>query len=380
MHKLTRLATAIASAGALLVAAPAVLARADAPGTGADHAVFVQTNDPAGNAIAVYSRDNNGTVTYVASYPTGGSGGRAAGSAVDPLASQSSLVYDAGHSLLLATNAGSDTVSVFSVSGTTLRLNQVIASGGAFPSSIAVNGDLAYVVDAGFAGTVTGYRIAGGTLHRIEGSARTLGLGNANPPFFLASPAQAGFTPDGRDLVVSLKGNNGGSVDVFAVGANGRLSASPTQTTVGGNAFAFTFDPAGQLALVNAAFGTLSTYGINGDGSLSLISAGAPDGQIAACWVVNANGNYLVANAGSGSLSEYTVSGNGSVALERSPAATGIPGAVDMAISNGGQFLYAQSGGSGTIKAFAVNGDGSLSWIQSVTVPDGASQEGIAAA
>jgi hypothetical protein len=58
-------------------------------------------------------------------------------------------------------------------------------------------------------------------------------------------------------------------------------------------------------------------------------------------------------------------------------AATGIPGAVDMATS--GHFLYAQSGASGSVKAFSVNEDGSLASIGSWTIPDGGSQEGIAA-
>jgi hypothetical protein len=49
--------------------------------------------------------------------------------------------------------------------------------------------------DAGFAGYVQGYRIAGGTLHPITGSLRSLGLGNGNPPAFLQSPSQVGFTP-----------------------------------------------------------------------------------------------------------------------------------------------------------------------------------------
>jgi hypothetical protein len=51
-----------------------------------------------------------------------------------------------------------------------------------------------------------------------------------------------------------------------------------------------------------------------------------------------------------------------------------------MAASSDGHFLYAQSGGSGSVKAFAVNSDGSLSLVGSWTVPDGGSQEGIAAA
>jgi hypothetical protein len=60
-------------------------------------------------------------------------------------------------------------------------------------------------------------------------------------------------------------------------------------------------------------------------------------------------------------------------------AATGIPGAIDMAASSDDHFLYAQSGASGSVKAFEVNDDGSLTPIGSWTIPDGGSQEGIAA-
>src|SRR5437868_3949513 len=218
---LIRLVAAVAGALTALLGASAVLAQAAAPTAGADHAVFVQTNDPAGNSIVAYARHNDGTLSWVATYPTGGNGARAAGAAVDPLASQSSLVYDSSHGLLLAPNAGSNTVSVFSVSGDTLHLNQVVASGGPFPASIGIHGDLAYVLDAGFAGYVEGYRIAGGRLHPITGSLRSLGLGNGNPPAFLQSPAQVGFTPDGSKLVITMKGNNGGSVDVFSISPDG---------------------------------------------------------------------------------------------------------------------------------------------------------------
>jgi 6-phosphogluconolactonase (cycloisomerase 2 family) len=377
---LIRLSIVAAAMAAALLGAPAALAQAAASGAGADHAVFVQTDDPAGNSIVAYARHDDGTLTYTATYATGGNGARAAGAAVDPLASQSSLVIDREHGLLLAPNAGSNTVSVFSVSGDTLHLNQVVASGGPFPASIAIHGDLAYVLDGGFAGYLEAYRIAGGKLHPIAGSLRSLGLGNGNPPAFLQSPAQVGFSPDGSKLVITMKGNGGGSVYVYGVSADGRLSGTPAITAVGGNAFAFVFDPAGRLVIVNAAFGNLSTYTVNTDDSLTLVSAGASDRQIAACWVTVANGNYYAANAGSGSLSQYTIDANGTVVLGQSPAATGIPGAVDMAASSDGRFLYAQSGGSGSIKAFAVNSNGSLSPVGSWAVPDGGSQEGIAAA
>ena len=380
MRYLIRLSIAITALATALLGAPAVLAQAAAPTAGANHAVFVQTDDPAGNSIVTYARHDDGTLTFAGNYATGGNGARAAGAAVDPLASQGGLVYDANHGLLVAPNAGSNTVSVFGVSGDALQLNQVVASGGPFPASIGVHGDLAYVLDAGFAGYVQGYRIAGGRLHPIAGSLRSLGLGNGNPPAFLQSPAQVGFTPDGSKLIITMKGNGGGSVYVYGVSPDGRLSASPTITTVGGNAFAFVFDPAGRLVIVNAAFANLSSYTVNGDGSLSLISAGASDGQSAACWVTRVSGEYVVANTGSGSLSRYTVDSNGTVSLAQSPAATGIPGAVDMAASSDGHFLYAQSGGSSTVKGFAVNSNGSLTLVGSWTIPDGSGQEGIAAA
>jgi hypothetical protein len=78
-------------------------------------------------------------------------------------------------------------------------------------------------------------------LHPITGSLRSLGLGNGNPPAVLQSPFQVGFTPDGSQLVIAMKGNHGGSVDVFSISPDGRLSDAPTATAVGGNAFALMF-------------------------------------------------------------------------------------------------------------------------------------------
>jgi len=62
----------------------------------------------------------------------------------------------------------------------------------------------------------------------------------------------------------------------------------------------------------------------------------------------------------------------------RKAAAAGIAGAIDTASS--GRFVYAQSGSSSSVKAYALNNDGTLSSIGSFAVPDGGSQEGIAAA
>jgi DNA-binding beta-propeller fold protein YncE len=154
----------LAVAAAAVLSGPAWAAQASqagaiqAPGTRARHAVFVQTNDPSGNAIAAFQRNADGTLALAASYRAGGNGGRATGAPSDPLASQGSLVLDPAAGLLLAVNAGSGSVSVFAVNGDKLHLRQVVSSGGPFPVSIAVSGSLAYVLDAGLAGDVHGCR------------------------------------------------------------------------------------------------------------------------------------------------------------------------------------------------------------------------------
>ncbi len=108
-------------------------------------------------------------------YATEGSGA-CNGSAVDHLGSQGSLASDPTHGLLYAVNAGSNTVSVFSVHGDQLSLRQVVGLGGTFPVSIAVHDDLVYVLNAEDGGSVSGYWVADGRLHPIWGSMRSLGL------------------------------------------------------------------------------------------------------------------------------------------------------------------------------------------------------------
>lgn len=323
--------------------------------------VFVQTNEPAGNRIVVYSRSTDGTLTLARSYATGGSGAVEAGAVVDTLASQGSLVYDAAHELLIAVNAGSNSLSVFAVDGSALSLRQVIPSGGSFPSSVAAHGDLVYALNAGGVGAVQGFRITGGSLHALADGSRSLGLANSQPPFFLSSPGQVGFTPDGQHLVVTTKAS-GSSIDVFAVRPNGSLSSSavanPSATPV---PFAFAFDPAGRLVVSEAGASTVSTYTLSGDGTLSNAQS-QPDGQAALCWITAADGHYYVANAGSASISGYNIDASGTPTLIGSTGIVGQTeaGAIDIAATSDQRFLYAESGGAGTLDEFRINSDGTL--------------------
>jgi hypothetical protein len=341
--------------------------------------VFVQTNQPSGNQVVVYDRADDGRLTRAGAYDTGGDGGAAAAAVSDKLASQGSLAYDAQRSLLFAVNAGSDSLSMFSVVGDRLTLEDVVPSGGGFPASIAVSDSLVYVLNAGGSGILQGFRIGGNKLHPIHDSARSLGLANTDPPFFLTSPGQVGFTPDGRKLIVTTKAS-GSTIDVLGVGADGRLSdsplANPSATPV---PFAFTFDPFGRLVDGEAGASAVTTYTIEPDGSL----AGAKslsDNQAALCWITGVRGFYYVANTGSNTLSGYRIGADGQPALVTPTGivATTEPGPIDLAASSEGNFLYGETGVASTVDAYHVESDGTLTKLGTATgLPPGI--EGIAA-
>jgi 6-phosphogluconolactonase (cycloisomerase 2 family) len=380
MKVLARLGGAMV-AGLLLAAGGTVLAvpagAAAAPGwPGGGPAVFVQTDNLAGNRVVAYRRAGDGALTLAGTYATGGLGGQLAGSQVDHLASQGSLAYDPGRRLLFAVNAGSDTVSVFAVGGDRLALRQVIGSGGAFPVSVAIRGDLVYVLNAEAGGSVHGYRVASGQLIPIPGSTRPLGLNPAATPQFTNTPGQAAFSPDGMQLIVTTKAN-GSDIDVFGVGANGRLSPRPVvNADPGAVPFAITFDPAGHLVIADAGTNALSTFALGPDGTVTPLDT-VGTGQSATCWVAADGGLLFASNAGSATVSGYASGAGGTLTLLGQTATD--PGTVDAAVTPGGRFLYVQTGGNGVVDELAVSADGSLAEVGHVTVAGAAGGEGIAA-
>jgi 6-phosphogluconolactonase (cycloisomerase 2 family) len=352
-------------------------AGAEPPGqTGGDHAVFVQTDNLGGNSIVAYARADDGALTSAGTYSTGGIGGQLNGSVVDHLASQGSLTYDPGDALLYAVNAGSNTVSVFSVDGDNLSLRQIVSSGGAFPVSVAVAGKLVYVLNALDGGSVSGYRVAGRKLHPIENSTRALGLAiPTNSSQFTSSPGQVAFSPDGSQLLVTTKGSSN-AIDVFGVRPDGRLSFAPVvNTEAAAVPFAVSFDATGSLLVAEAGPNALASFTLGADGVLTPIDNVAT-GQAATCWVVPARGFFYTSNAGSPSLTGFSsVDGQ----LTDLGNTTTDPGTVDASATEFGQFLYVQTGGNGTVDGFTVEADGSLTPAGSVLVPGAAGGEGIVA-
>jgi 6-phosphogluconolactonase (cycloisomerase 2 family) len=354
------------------------VAAAQSEGVGAQHAVFVMTNDADSNEVLAYERQPNGTLLRPHRYQTGG---RGSGGTVDPLGSQGSLTLSDDGAYLFAANAGSGSVSVFRVFGDRLLLTDRTPSGGSEPNAIAQHGRLVYVLNTAGSSSVVGFRVHDGKLTRIPDSQRFL---SAN---FVESASLA-FSGDGRYLVVTERATN--SIDVFPVQADGRLAPITVNPAVGTGTFSVVFAPNGAL-LVSETGGpgpnssTISSYSIVADGKLLPISAQVPTLGAANCWnVVTPNGRFVYAsNAGTSSISGFEIARGG--------ALTPLPGTVvginpagsanlDIAVSADGAYLYSLNAGSGAIGIFKIEHDGHLTSFGTLGgLPAAAGLNGIAA-
>ncbi|MBD0739375.1 lactonase family protein [Streptomyces sp. CBMA29] len=379
-------AAAVAASMAVLALPSASAAAAASPApypSGSEGPVFVQTDNTAHNEIVAYHRAADGSLSRRGAFATGGKGGVLGGSVVDHLASQGSLVHDCAHHLLFAVNAGSDTVTVFSVEGEKLHREQVISSGGRFPVSLTVHNDRVYVLNARDGGSVQGYRIAGGKkaaggkkLERVAGWRRELRLDTTTAPEFTHTPGQVSFTPDGSRLIVTTKAG-GSSVDVFGVSPSGALSARPVVNVQDGAVpFGFTFDGRGRLVVTDAGTNAVLTFAVREDGHVVRLDK-ALTGEQATCWISRAGDRFYASNAGSNAVSGFRQTRRAT--LEPLSTTVTSAGSTDSAVTPDGHFLYVQTGGTGGVDAFRVERDGSLHKAGTVIVPDAVGGEGIVA-
>jgi 6-phosphogluconolactonase len=329
-----------------------------------DGAVYMMTNSAEGNQLAVFARDAKGLLEFPVFYNTGGTG---AGGA---LGSQGSIAMDAAGDTLYLVNAGSDSISVFDLSKKKPKLIQIISSGGTFPNSVAVSGDLLYVLNAGGAhgavDMITGFKVAAsGELTALANSERSL-----SGPSVLA--AQVSFSPNNKWLVVTER--NGANVDVFAVLGDG-LTSGPTITpTPITDTFGFLFDSKGFLVVTlgnnGAPPGAVSSYRILKDGTTEVITQSLDTGtQLGPCWcAITADDKYIfTVNTASATITALGLdSKTGTLTLLNPVGGGGLAGVLpegtgptDITIF-GSSFLYANVGGSGQIAAFKIEKGGSL--------------------
>ena len=364
--------------------------------------VYTLTNAAEGNAVAVFTRQGDGTLIPLPPPPFPGTlppgvpgppldpdgvlrplppfatGGLGAGG---PLISQGLLTFSDDRQFLFAASAGSNEVSSFLVTTSGLQFVNKVPSGGVLPVSVTSFGNLVYVVNAvnnlvgtvGLDGPGTG-QIAGftiglnGILTPLEGSNRVLNSATS-------APAQISFNADGTLLVVTEFLAN--RITVFQVEEDGRPGNVVENPSVGRRPFGFSFNSRGHLIVSEFGSGgsndsSVSSYEVNQNGTISVISKSVPTDQNAACWIVNTpDARYSYAsNTLSGSISGYRVNEHGELTPLDVDGRTAVTGdnslPIDMVISADGRFLSVLAQAAQTIATFIVGSNGCLTPLASV--------------
>jgi 6-phosphogluconolactonase (cycloisomerase 2 family) len=133
--------------------------------------VYVATNDPAGNAVVVYRRAADGSLTEAGRYETGGAGGGGRTELPVPITdSQGPIALTRNGRLLFVVNPGSDTVTSFRANGAKLTRVAVVPSNGDVPTAVDAEHHVLYVTND-YTPNMTGYRYdSKGRLTPIAGS------------------------------------------------------------------------------------------------------------------------------------------------------------------------------------------------------------------
>jgi 6-phosphogluconolactonase len=327
--------------------------------------VYTLSNQTTGNKVMAYRRAADGLLTYTASYDAGGNGSGGG------LGNQGAVVITNGDddNVLLAVNAGSNTISSFKITGNGLNLKSTVNSGGERPVSISQHGNLVYVLNAGGTGNISGFRLGENN--------KLIPLSNSTKPLSSSASgaAQVSFVRNGRVLVVTEKATN--KIVTYTVNEWGRPGIMHSVSAASNTPFGFAPGRFGNIYVSEAVGGApngsnVSSYRIGFDGSITLTQGPVATGQTAACWVVlTENGrNIYTTNTASNTLSLYDVySYSGNIKLSQSIAATSGAGPIDAALSDNSKYLYILNGAGHSISGYRVANDGSLTAIQQ-TVTD----------
>jgi 6-phosphogluconolactonase (cycloisomerase 2 family) len=296
------------------------------------------------------------------------------------LGSQDSLVLSGDGLVLLAVNAGSNELSVLGLNGHDHQRNAFpsdaadqfferrhlvllskTGSGGTFPNSVSISGDLVYVLNSqGTSPNITGFRLdVDGNLHWIATVDLPAGSTGAN---------DIRFTPDGSEVLVAVSGTN--QIIAFPIGSDG-IAGTPVAQTAGGSPFGIRFGHNSEVIVSDAA-GAVSSYQLSGADMLTTVSATVPDTQSATCWIsVPRDGSFAFAsNTGSGTLSSFAIGAGGALSLLQAVAASPGGAPIDSTLSRDGKFLYVDESAQGKVLIFGVN-SGALTQIGSVSLTEG---------
>jgi 6-phosphogluconolactonase (cycloisomerase 2 family) len=321
-------------------------------------AVFVQTNEEH-NRVLAFTRKADGSIAESTAHETGGRGSMA-----PHLPSQGSVVLSGDRRFLLVANPGSGDVTAFRVDGARLELIGTVPSGGAVPRSIAERDGRVFVMNTGRPG-IASFRMSDmGLAPTVDGE---MPLAAAD-----ADPAQIGFTPDGRTLIVTQRGTD--AIAAYPVRDDGTLGEPSTVMSSGPTPYGFAFTTNGTLIMTEASraqkgAAAASSYA-TGEGGLAPRTRSLANGMSEICWaVVTPDDRFAyTTNFAESTVSRFGIGSDGSIRLEDAAAASvghARPGLRDGDVTDDGRFLFAIDADGGAVIGWRIGTDGSLSRVGS---------------
>lgn len=379
----------ILAATLLLLAVGAMTVRADDDERrAARDVVYVESNEPSGNAILAYSRDHKGRLTPLpgSPFPAGGLGITPT-FALGPFDSDQNLIVDPSHTFLFAVNGGSDTVAVFRIApdGSLSHVHgSPFPSGGTNPVSVGLSEDILTVVNKDMDPGRPDQSLPNYATFRVNPHGKLTPVPHST--FFVdknASPTQAQTSPDG-DLIFGAD-FFGGLLRSFQLGEDGHLSpvaalplppsAFPDPTTPR-FPLGLTVHPTRPLLYVGfVTANKVGVYRYNRAGELGFLRAVADSGK-APCWlIVNRDGTRLyVSNTADPSVSVYDIGRNPSDPVEIQKVNLRSTGSCfQFALDPSGRFLHVvtqqaadtQDVTANAINVLSVGHDGKLTEVPS---------------
>ena len=343
--------------------------------------LFAQTNDTA-NAVLHFTRNPDGTLSAGSAISTGGKGTGgvtfATGGTVGPdsLTSDNSVIVSPDGSRLFVTNAGDNTISVFSIdrNGSNPTLLATSPTGGVLPTSLAFANGVLYVTHQQGTQQLGAYRVGS------DGKLSQIGQYAVVQPNVL--PTQVAVSPDGKFVLVDVRSLASGATAApnntlvsYPVNVDGTLGAAVSSPATGQGPFAARFGT-GALSRAVVSAETVSnsaaSYQLGDTGALTVISGPlVVPGNGAPCWLsLTPDNRFAYVGNGSGVISSYSIDSAGRLTLLNGTAASEppvTPGVTSLAedswISLDSKFLYEDFPGDDKVVEYSIGASGALTKI-----------------
>ncbi|PFH52984.1 hypothetical protein AMATHDRAFT_45887 [Amanita thiersii Skay4041] len=363
-------------------------------------AVYVISNTPdgEGNQLLVSDIYDDGQVAFRDAIRAGGLGGHGEEGPQpggDPLFSQGAVVVSQEGNVAVTVNAGSNTLSIFTINpqdpGDVKLLAKPIASGGQFPLSVALNkaGTKACTLNGGALNGVACFNVDKTYgLVPIQQTIRNLHMKQTTPPTGPpGSASQIVFSEDEKHIFALVKGSptEMGFVAIWDFAADGSLSkrARILNLAKGVLPFSLTQIP-GTFAFVSgdASVG----YDVIDIEALDNIKKTAltpykVEGQIGICWSVRSpsTGNYYLTDTAAGNIVEVSIGQNlrGNMITKHDTERYDNLLDLDVGTIGGKDYLYALASNYTTIDVVEIPMAGQGRMIQRLDLSCGAAKLGL---